>query len=135
MLADVANLTSVGEHERVLASQAPWEAIKVGSGAPPVRITSGWLLTYHGVSKVGSQLQYSMGVAILDAERPSRILYRTPLPILEPETDYERSGLTSNVVFPSAAELRPGGELDVYYGAADRVIAAARVVLPPSLLA
>jgi predicted GH43/DUF377 family glycosyl hydrolase len=135
VLTNVANLTSVGEHERVLSSQAPWEAIKVGSGAPPVRIPSGWLLTYHGVSKVDSQLQYSMGVAILDAERPSQVLYRTPLPILEPETEYERSGLTSNVVFPSATDLRPNGELDVYYGAADRVIAAARVVLPPSLLA
>ncbi len=135
VLTDVANLTSVEEHERVLEPKAPWEAIKVGSGAPPVRIPSGWLLTYHGVSRVDAQLQYSMGVAILDAERPSQVLYRTPLPILEPETEYERSGLTSNVVFPSATDLRANGELDVYYGAADRVIAAVRVVLPPSLLA
>jgi len=134
VLADVANLTSVGQHERVLAPKAPWEAIKLGSGAPPVRIPRGWLLTYHGVSRVGTQLQYSMGVAILDPERLSQVLYRTPLPVLEPEADYERSGLTSNVVFPSAADMRPNGELDVYYGAADRVIAAARVVLPPSLL-
>ena len=63
------------------------------------------------------------------------VVYRTPLPILEPETDYERNGLTSNVVFPSATDRRSNGVIDVYYGAADRVIAAARVTLPSELLA
>jgi predicted GH43/DUF377 family glycosyl hydrolase len=74
-----------------------------------------------------------MGMAILDLERPSRMLYRTPLPILEPQTDYERDGLVGDVVFPSATDLRADGALDVYYGAADHVIAAARVTLPPTL--
>jgi predicted GH43/DUF377 family glycosyl hydrolase len=74
-----------------------------------------------------------MGVAILDLDRPSRVLYRTPAPILEPQADYERNGLVSDVVFPSASELRPDGTLDVYYGAADHVIAAARVRLPSEL--
>jgi predicted GH43/DUF377 family glycosyl hydrolase len=134
VLADVANLTAVRRHERVLAPKEPWEAIKVGGGAPPVRIPSGWLLTYHGVSSVDGHLRYSMGVAILDARHPSRVLFRSQLPILEPEMDYERSGLTSNVVFPSATDLRPSGEIDVYYGAADRVIAAARMKIPGPLL-
>jgi predicted GH43/DUF377 family glycosyl hydrolase len=74
-----------------------------------------------------------MGVAILDLERPSRVLYRTRLPILEPETHYERNGLVGDVVFPSATDLRADGALDVYYGAADHVIAAARVTLPSKL--
>jgi predicted GH43/DUF377 family glycosyl hydrolase len=136
VVADIANLTAVGGHEPLLAPSAPWEAIKLGGGAPPVRIPSGWLLTYHGVSQIDEHLQYSMGIAILDAERPTRVLYRTPLPILEPETEYERSGLTSNVVFPSATDVRTNGTgiIDVYYGAADRVIAAARVTLPVELL-
>ncbi len=132
--ADLANLTSVGHHESVMVPKEPWESIKLGGGAPPVRIPSGWLLTYHGVSRVEERLQYSMGVAILDAERPSRVLYRTPLPILEPQTEYERSGLTANVVFPSAIDQRANGELDVYYGAADCVIAVARITLPRELL-
>jgi predicted GH43/DUF377 family glycosyl hydrolase len=74
-----------------------------------------------------------MGIAILDGERPSQVLYRTPSPILEPETVYERSGLVANVVFPSATDLRADGALDVYYGAADHVIAAARVCLPSGI--
>jgi predicted GH43/DUF377 family glycosyl hydrolase len=135
VLADIANLTAVGRHEPLLAPKAPWEAVKLGGGAPPVRIPSGWLLTYHGVSQIGDDLQYSMGIAILDAERPSHVLYRTPLPVLQPETDYERNGLTSNVVFPSATDRRTNGAIDVYYGAADRVIAAARITLPSELLA
>ena len=134
VLSDIANLTAAGGHERLLTPKEPWEAIKLGGGAPPVRIPSGWLLTYHGVSQIEEGLHYSMGIAILDAERPSRVLYRTPLPILEPETDYERNGLTSNVVFPSATDQRRDGVIDVYYGAADRVIAAARVRLPSELL-
>jgi predicted GH43/DUF377 family glycosyl hydrolase len=36
-------------------------------------------------------------------------------------------------VFPSATDLRADGALDVYYGAADQVIAAARVALPVQL--
>jgi predicted GH43/DUF377 family glycosyl hydrolase len=64
------------------------------------------------------------------------VLYRTPLPVLEPETEYERNGLTSNVIFPSATDVRSNdaGIIDVYYGAADRVIAAARVTVPSELL-
>jgi predicted GH43/DUF377 family glycosyl hydrolase len=52
------------------------------------------------------------------------------MPTSEPETEYERSGLVANVVFPSATDLRADGALDVYYGAADHVIAAVRVDLP-----
>jgi predicted GH43/DUF377 family glycosyl hydrolase len=133
VLADIENLTSVQRHEQVMSSQEPWEESKVGGGAPPVRLESGWLLTYHGVAPVDGHNRYCMGVAILDLERPSKILYRTKLPILEPETDYEKSGLVSNVVFPSATDRRPDGKLDVYYGAADHVIAAARVTLPSEL--
>jgi predicted GH43/DUF377 family glycosyl hydrolase len=74
-----------------------------------------------------------MGAAILDLERPSRVLYRTTRPILEPQADYECNGLVADVVFPTAGDLHADGLLDVYYGAADRVIAAARVTLPSRL--
>jgi predicted GH43/DUF377 family glycosyl hydrolase len=133
VLADIANLTSVRRHERVMAPEQPWEALKVGTGAPPVRVDYGWVLTYHAVCAPNGQPRYSMGVAVLDADRPSRMLYRTPSPILEPVEDYERNGLVHEVVFPSASDLRADGALDVYYGAADHVIAAARVTLPSKL--
>lgn len=129
----IRNLTSLHRHERVMAPERPWEATKIGNGAPPVRLSYGWVLPYHAVSPAGGHYRYCMGMAILDLERPSRVLYRTPEPVLEPETSYERDGLSSDVVFPAAADLRPDGALDVYYGAADCCIAAARVTLPQAL--
>lgn len=132
-LADIGSLTSVRRHERVMAPEQPWEAKKVGNGAPPVRFPFGWVLPYHAVSSPEGHPRYCMGVAVLDLEHPSRVLYRTPSPILEPETTYERNGLVSDVVFPSATDLRADGDLDVYYGAADHVIAVARVTVPRTL--
>jgi predicted GH43/DUF377 family glycosyl hydrolase len=91
------------------------------------------VLPYHAVSAPDGHPRYCMGVAVLDLEHPSRVLYRTPKPILEPQTDYESNGLVSDVVFPSATDLRADGALDVYYGAADHVIAVARVTVPAAL--
>ena len=130
VLADIAKLTSVRRHEPVMAPEQAWEAKKVGPGSPPVRLSYGWVLPYHGVGAPEGHSRYCMGVAILDGERPSRVLYRTPAPILQPEAEYERNGLVRDVVFPSATEMRAAGKLDVYYGAADHVIAAARITLP-----
>jgi predicted GH43/DUF377 family glycosyl hydrolase len=133
VLSDVAKLTLVRRHERVMAPEQPWEILKIGAGAPPVRLPYGWVLPYHAVSALNGQVRYCMGVAILDLERPSHVLYRTSRPVLEPYTDYECHGLVDNVVFPTASDLRVDGLLDIYYGAADRVIAAARITLPSRL--
>ena len=133
VLADITNLTSVRRHERMMAPEQPWEADKVGAGAPPLRLPYGWVLPYHAVSAPEGHPRYCMGVAILDLERPSRVLFRTPSAILEPQTEYERNALVADVVFPTAGDLRADRLLDVYYGAADRVIAVARVILPAEL--
>lgn len=130
---DLANLTAVRRHERVLGPERPWEARKVGAGAPPVRLSYGWLLTYHAVSAPDGHPRYCMGIAILDLKRPAHVLYRSPTPILEPQAAYERNGLVDNVVFPSATDVRSDGALDVYYGAADHVIAGARLTFPAQL--
>ena len=132
-LADIASMTSVRRHERVMAPEQSWEANKVGTGAPPVRLPYGWVLPYHAVSTLNGRPRYCMGMAILDLERPSCVLYRTPSPILEPQTEYERNDRVSAVVFPTATDLRAAGVLDIFYGAADRVIAVARVILPSRL--
>jgi predicted GH43/DUF377 family glycosyl hydrolase len=131
--ADIANLTAVRRHERVLGPERPWEAQKVGGGAPPVRLSYGWLLTYHAVSAIDGHPRYCMGVAILDFKRPTNVLYRSPTPVLEPQAAYECNGLVNNVVFPSATDVREDGALDLYYGAADHVVAAARLTFPPTL--
>jgi len=105
VLADIRALTSVRRHQRVMAAEQPWGNSKIGTGAPPVRLPYGWVMPYHGVSTASGHPRYCMGIAILDLENPARILYRTPLPVLEPQTEYECHGLSSDIVFPSASDL------------------------------
>lgn len=143
--ADIQRLTQVDEHRPLLAPMAEWERIKVGGGAPPVRLPYGWLLLYHGVSRPPDQsapppldmgeepLRYNVGAAVLDLEDPTRIIYRSPRPILEPDAPYEATGLASHVVFPTATDLRADGRLDVYYGAADSRVGVASAAIPSQL--
>ena len=109
------------EESTVMRPKYEWEAKKIGAGPPPIRSDAGWLLIYHGVD---ANHVYRAGVALLDLEEPSRVIARSPYPILEPEEEYERVGDVPNVVFPEGAIVRDE-TLYVYYGAADRVIAVA----------
>jgi predicted GH43/DUF377 family glycosyl hydrolase len=133
-------LTVYGDHRLLATPQHPWEALKIGGGAPPVLTPHGWLVLFHGVSGEvlrGVQLQpnvhYCGGALVLDREDPSRVLYRSPAPILSPATHDERVGLVSNVVFPTAVDERGDGRVDVYYGMADSRIGVGRLDTPAAL--
>ncbi|GAC1435031.1 MAG: hypothetical protein NVSMB6_31950 [Burkholderiaceae bacterium] len=57
------------------------------------------------------------------------MLARTPEPIMEPETYYERFGLyIPNVIFPTANVVKDG-LLYLYYGVCDTAIALATIPL------
>ena len=60
----------------------------------------------------------------LDLENPLHILAKTPQPILEPELDFETSGLYNGCVFPTGNVI-VDGELFVYYGSADKYVCVA----------
>ncbi len=111
------------EKHNILERKYDWEAVKIGAGPPPIKTEEGWLLIYHGV---GKDRVYRAGAVLLDLDDPSKEIGRSPVPILEPETDYEKYGDVNNVVFPEGAVIR-NGTLFVYYGAADRVCAVATV--------
>lgn len=128
------------DHHRLLGPSAPWEALKVGGGAPPLRTQHGWLTVYHGVSGeiregIGPQphVHYAAGAAVLDLADPRRVLYRSRQPVLSPELREEHEGMVPNVVFPTALDPRDGGRVDVYYGMADSRIGAGRLSLPEVL--
>ena len=70
---------------------------------------------------------------LLDIADPRTIIYRSPRPILAPETDDERAGIVPNVVFPTGVDLRENGRVDIYYGMADAAIGVARLDLPARL--
>lgn len=99
-----------------------WDGEKVGIAAPPIKTQYGWVLLYHGVSKIDHH--YRIGAMLLDLVDPSIVLSYLHYPILEPETPFEREGLVPNVVFPCGAVLNDN-TLYVYYGGADKVVCVA----------
>jgi predicted GH43/DUF377 family glycosyl hydrolase len=107
-----------------------WEEHKVGLGPPPLRTALGWLLAYHGVKATASGAIYRIGLALLDLERPERVLARTPEWVFGPETPYERTGDVNNVVFPCGWLLEEDGDtVRMYYGAADTSVCLATASL------
>ena len=102
--------------------------MKVGAGAPPILTDLGWLLIYHGVKAFGGNLMYRAGLALLDRDRPHKVLARSPGWVFGPEAEYELSGIMPNVVFPCGCLLR-GDELWMYYGAADTSVCLATAKL------
>jgi len=139
VLKNRSNLCNVAESVQVLSPDARWGSIKIGAGTPPVQVSlagmDAWLSVFHGVDLLPGRprkpaLRYSAGIVIHDLERPDNILYRSPEPILAPESRRERRGIVDNVVFPSGIDPRPDlGErtYDVYYGMGDYSIGAARL--------
>jgi predicted GH43/DUF377 family glycosyl hydrolase len=71
---------------------------------------------------------------VLAEDRPHEVIYRSPSPLLTPETSQERQGAVANVVFPTGIDRRDDLDLpnrfDVYYGMADSRIGVARFDLP-----
>lgn len=113
-----------------------WDSLKIGAGAQPIKTRYGWLLIYHGVDY---NYVYRLGVILVDLNNPSKVLYRSPNPVLEPEEDYE-IGLSGawvpNVVFTCGAVpaidkelIEDDDEILVYYGAADTSIGMASATL------
>jgi len=113
-----------GQREVMAPSEGGnWDSAKIGAGAPPIKTEKGWLLIYHGVDE---DMVYRLGAAMLSLDDPSKVIYRHPEPILEPERDYEIRGEVPNVVFTCGA-CEVGDKYYVYYGGADRVICVATV--------
>jgi predicted GH43/DUF377 family glycosyl hydrolase len=102
-----------------------WDGARIGIGPPPIETDRGWLVLYHGVKTTVAGQIYRVGAVLLDLERPSVLLRRTSSWLLSPEEPYERIGDVPNVVFPCGIVQRPGGELWMYYGAADTSICLA----------
>jgi beta-1,4-mannooligosaccharide/beta-1,4-mannosyl-N-acetylglucosamine phosphorylase len=67
-----------------------------------------------------------MGAALLDIERPWRVIYRSKPYLMSPRRIYECVGDVPNVVFPCAALYdAASGRIALYYGCADTVTSLA----------
>lgn len=93
----------------------------VEPGPPPVVTPDGVLLIYNGADE---SLRYSAGQALFDVSDPTRVVRRSPRPILEPELPEEREGNVPNVVFAEGL-VRWGTRWLLYYGMADTRVGVA----------
>jgi predicted GH43/DUF377 family glycosyl hydrolase len=102
----------------------------MGNCGSPIEIDEGWLVFTHGVGMVRN---YCVGACLLDKVDPSRLLARTPAPILTP-SPLERDGYVPNVVY-SCGVLAKGRDLLIPYGVADNFTAFATTTVDQLLAA
>ena len=115
-----------GCHRYVFGATLPWCYTKVGAGAIPIETSEGWLVIYHGVLTSCNGFVYSMSAALMDLEKPWKVIARAAPYMLSPQTLYECVGDVPNVTFPCAAIVDVDtNRLAIYYGAADTVTALA----------
>jgi predicted GH43/DUF377 family glycosyl hydrolase len=102
----------------------PWEFIQIGNCGSPIRVDEGWLVLTHGV---GAMRKYALGLALLDADDPCKVLGRSREPVLT-ALDADRNGYVPNVIYTCGA-LRVGERLLIPYGISDSAVgfASARI--------
>jgi len=135
--AESPDLLFWGRHRPVLgADEVPYANSKIGPAAPPIETSRGWLVSIHAVHKnpakrlLGWEPQgwfktYYAGLMLLDLEDPAKVIGLMREPLLIPEATYETIGFRGSVVFPCGMILEDSGEVKLYYGAADTVVALA----------
>ncbi|MDD5679632.1 MAG: pesticidal protein Cry7Aa [Candidatus Omnitrophica bacterium] len=103
-----------------------FESRNIGGGCPPIETKDGWLLIYHGVEDSPQGRIYHAAAALLDLDDPSKIIGRMKRPLFSPDEKWEKNGDVDNVVFPTGTVVK-NNRLYIYYGAADKLIAAKSV--------
>ncbi len=115
------DLLVYGKPQFLMTGEQWWEEQRIGAGTPPVKTERGWFMLYHGVDAKGV---YRVGAVLLDLLDPRKVLARTKDFLMEPDREYELSGLYGGCVFPTGAVVK-GSTLYVYYGCADQYIGLA----------
>lgn len=123
---DFDGKTWIEEYRWIAPRKGMWDDKKIGIAAPPLKTNQGWVLFYHGISSEDGF--YRVGACLLDLRDPTKVIARLDKPIFEPETDYEKKGIISNVVFPCGAVVI-GENIFVYYGGGDKVVGVATVTV------
>ncbi|MBD8552577.1 MULTISPECIES: glycoside hydrolase family 130 protein [unclassified Sphingomonas] len=86
---------------KLVEPRYPWEFVQMGNCGSPLEIDEGWLVLTHGV---GTVRNYCIGACLLDKKDPSKLLARTPRPVIAP-SPHERDGYVPNVVYSCGALL------------------------------
>ena len=100
-----------------------WDTVIRGVGPAPLKIDEGWLVFYHAINEKEPG-KYKIGAMILDYKNPTKILYKSTFPIIEPDQKYENEGCKGGVVYTCGATIKDD-DLILYYGGADTVVCVA----------
>jgi predicted GH43/DUF377 family glycosyl hydrolase len=114
-------------HHKIGPRPHYWDSHKLSVASAPMRIDEGWLTVYHAVGKKEKN-KYKIGIKILDENDPTKVLYRSNEPILEPETHYENYGHKYGILYPGGAVIKDD-QLFVYYGGSDKYTCVATAPL------
>ncbi|KAK0332253.1 hypothetical protein LTR94_025653 [Friedmanniomyces endolithicus] len=109
-----------GGGAKLIEPRYPWEFVQMGNCGSPIEVDEGWLVLTHGV---GTVRNYCIGACLLDKNDPSKLLARTPRPVLAPSPK-QRDGYVPNVVY-SCGALVVGRDLLLPYAVADSFTAFA----------
>ncbi len=116
-----------GQNKMLLAPrEGKFDSGRVGASCVPIKTDHGWLEIYHGADQ---NQKYCLAAVLLDSNDPSKIIARSDEPIIQPEADYEVTGFFGNVIFSCGAVTDANGLITIYYGAADKVTAAATTTI------
>lgn len=101
---------------RTAKREDSWDWMLRGAGCPPIKTDKGWLVLYHAVEKHETH-KYKIGVLLLDLIDPTKIIARSPGPLLTPDCWYENDG-KPGIVYVCGAIIRDD-MLMLYYGGGD----------------
>lgn len=110
-----------------------FDSFLVEGGPPPIVISEGILMIYNSATagesydhKRKEWASYQPGYAIFDKKDPTRLLYRSEKPILQPTEYWEIYGKVNAVIFTNGLVNFKDKWL-LYYGAADKSTGAAEL--------
>lgn len=110
----------------VLDPEGVFEVNYIGAGGPPIETEYGWLMIYHGVQETATGAIYHVKAALLQLDKPEVEIARLDIPLFSPTKQWEIEGEVNDVVFPTGHALF-GEDLYIYYGAADKHTAVAKM--------
>lgn len=140
-LSESPDLVFWGKSRLVLGVESvPFSNDKIGPGAAPLKTDKGWLMIFHAVDVDESRgkngwedrwhKRYTIGIALLDLEDPSKVIGMSKAPLIVPESHWETvEGYRTNVLFPCGAILEDDNTVRIYYGASDTVVCMATAKL------
>ncbi len=121
-LAESPDAIHWGNHKCIAKTRkGKFDSERLGAGAAPIKTEKGWLEIYHGATK---KHRYCLGALLLDLNDPSKVIARSEVPIMEPSSDYEKTGFFGEVIFTNGHIVK-GDQIQMYYGAADEFVGLA----------